>query len=62
MRNLATVLPLAPKLSGKSQCFYAIDGSIEMLKKSWISKNFNWNEKSYTFYEAETVSRLKEII
>ena len=62
MRNLATVLPLASKLSGKFQRFNAIDGSTEMLKKSWISKYFNWNKKSYTFYETEKVSRLKEII
>ena len=59
MRNLATISPLTSKLSGKFQCFNAIDGSIEMLKNSWISKNFNSNE---TFYEAQTASRLKQII
>ena len=40
MRNLATVLPLKSKLSGKFQRFNAIDGSIKMLKNSWISKSF----------------------
>ena len=38
MRNLATILPLKPKLSGKFQRFNAIDGSIKLLKKSWISE------------------------
>ena len=33
-RNLATILPLKLKLSGKFQSFNAIDGSIEMLKNS----------------------------
>ena len=32
-------------MSGKFQHFNAIDGSIEMLKYRWISKNFNSNEK-----------------
>ena len=45
MRNIATILPLKSKFSGKFQCFSAIDGSIEMLKNSWISKNLNQNEK-----------------
>ena len=31
-RNLATILPLKSKLSGKFQSFNAIDGSIKMLK------------------------------
>ena len=34
MTNLATILPLKSKLSGKFQRFNAIDGSIEMLKNS----------------------------
>ena len=38
MRNLATILPLKSKLSGKFERFNAIGGSIEMLKNSWISK------------------------
>ena len=46
MKNLATILSLKSKLSGKFQCFNAIEGSIKMLKNSWISKNFNENEKS----------------
>ena len=39
--NLATILPLKSKLSEKFQRFNVIDGNIEMLKNSWISKNFN---------------------
>ena len=41
LRNLARILPLKSKLSGKFQCFNAIDGGIKILKKSWIYKNFN---------------------
>ena len=41
MGNLARILPLKSKLPGKFQCFNAIDGSVEMLKNSWICKNFN---------------------
>ena len=41
MTNLAIILPWKSKLSGKFQRFNAIDESIEMLKSSWISKNFN---------------------
>ena len=37
MRNLDTVLPFKSKLSGKFQRSNAIDGSIKMLKNSWIS-------------------------
>ena len=37
--NLATILSLKSKLSGKFNCFNAIDVSIKMLKNSWISKN-----------------------
>ena len=44
MRNLAIILPLKFKLSGKFQYFNAINGSIEMLKNSWISKKFELNE------------------
>ena len=39
MKNLATILLLKSKLSGKFQRFNAIDRSIEMLKNSWILKN-----------------------
>ena len=39
--NLAKILHLKSKLSGKFQCFNAIDGSIEMLKNDWITKHFN---------------------
>ena len=40
-RNLATILPLKSKLPGKFQYFNTIDGSIETLKNSSISKNVN---------------------
>ena len=40
-RNLATILPLNSKLSGKFQPFNAINGCNEMLKNSWISEDFN---------------------
>ena len=39
MRNLATILLLMSKFSGKNQRFTAIDRSVEMLKNRWISKN-----------------------
>ena len=51
IRNLATILPFKSKLSGTFQRFNAIDRSIEMLKNSWIFKNFNWNEKLYLQYQ-----------
>ena len=41
LRNLARILPLKSKLSGKFQCFNAIIGSIKMLKNSSTYKNFN---------------------
>ena len=50
MRNLATILLLQSKLSGKFQCFNTIDRSIKILK------NFK------TFYETQTVSRFQEVI
>ena len=62
VRNLATTLPLKSKLSGKSQRFNAIDGSIEMLKNSWISKIWIKIKNCKTFYEAHTANHLKEII
>ena len=39
MKNVATILPLKSKSSGKFPCFNAIDRSIKMLKI------FNLNEK-----------------
>ena len=54
-RNLATILPLKFKLSGKFQRFNAINGSIQMLKNSPISKNFNYSVKFQTFYESQTM-------
>ena len=41
LRNLARILPLKSKLSGKFQCFNAVNGSIKILKNSSIYKNFN---------------------
>ena len=35
MKNLARILSLKSKLSGKFQCFNATDENIEMLKKSY---------------------------
>ena len=65
MRNLAIILPLTlkSKLSRKFQRFNAIDGSIEMLKNSWISKKFQlkWKIKK-EFHEAQKASKSKEII
>ena len=40
MRNLATVLPLKSKLSGKFQRFNVVNGSMEMLINSCISIKF----------------------
>ena len=62
MRNLATILPLKSKLSGKFHLFNAIDGRIEMLKNSWNSKNPFKMKYCTTFYEAQIASRLKKII
>ena len=39
--NLAAILPLKSRLSGKFQRFISIGGSIEMLEISWMSKNIN---------------------
>ena len=38
-KKYTTILTLKSKLSGKFQRFSAIDGSVEMLKNSWISNN-----------------------
>ena len=62
MRNLATILPLKFKLSGKFQRFNAIDGSIDILKNSRISKKSIKMKNCKTFYEAQTASRLKKTI
>ena len=45
MRNLAIILPLKSKLSGKFQRFNTVVESIEILKSSWTSKNCNKFEK-----------------
>ena len=41
MRYLAAILPLKSELSGKFLRFIAFNGSIKMLKYSWIFKNFS---------------------
>ena len=40
MKNIATILRLKSKLSAKFQRFSTIDGSIEILKNSWICQSF----------------------
>ena len=60
-KNLATILPLRSKLFGKFHCFNVIDGSIEMLKNSWISKNSNDIKSFKTFYESQILICMKEI-
>ena len=59
-KNLAAILPLKSKSSWKFQRFNAIDGSINKLKNSWISKNFNYCKmKNFkTFYESQTATCL----
>ena len=62
MRNLAIILPLKSKLSGKFQRFNAIDESIDMLKNVEFRKISVEMKNCKTFYETQTLSRLKEII
>ena len=61
-RNSAIVLPLKFNLSGKFQCFNAIDGSITMLKNSWISKISIEMKNFKTFCEFQTSLCRKGII
>ena len=61
-RNLATILPSKSILSGKFQRFNVRVAGTEMLKNSWIYKNFNQNEHFKNILQAQTASRLKEII
>ena len=61
LRNLAIILLLKSKLSGKFYRFNGIDESIEILKNSWISKNFIKVKNCKTFYETQTASHLKEV-
>ena len=62
MRNLATVLPLKSKLSGKLQRFIIM---VEV-SKNWKIVKFRKisikMKNCKTFYETQTASRLKEII
>ena len=55
MRNLATILPLKSELPAKLQHLNAIDGSIKMLKRSWISKKIRLKWKI-----AKHFTRLKQ--
>ena len=57
--NLATILPLKSKLSLKFQRLSANDGSIKMLKNSWISKNSVKMKNFTTFYEPHTTKLLR---
>ena len=50
MRNLAVILLLKTKLSGKFQRFNAINRSIEMLKNIWISKKFQLKWKIVKYF------------
>ena len=61
IRNLATILPLKSKLSGKLQCFNAIDGSIKCWKILEFIKISIKMKNCKTFYEAQTASCFKEV-
>ena len=58
MRNLATVLPLKSKLSGKFQRFNAVNGSMEMLISSWISKKIKLKWTIKTFKQSAALRKL----
>ena len=62
MRNVAPLLPLKSKLSGKFQRFNANNRSIEMPKIVEFSKISIKMKNCKTFCKVQTVSRLKETI
>ena len=62
LRNLATILPLKRKLSGKFQRFNAINRSIKMLKVIEFSKISVKMKNFKTFYKAQTADYLKKFI
>ena len=62
MRNLARILPLKCRSSGKFQCFNAIDGSIKMLNLVEFTKILIKIKNCKIFYEAQKTSRLNVII
>ena len=62
MTNLARILPLKCKSSGKFRCFNAIDGSIKMLNLVEFTKISIKMKNCKIFYEAQKTSRLNEII
>ena len=62
MRNVAPILPLKSKLSGKFQRFNAIYRSIEMLKIVEFSK-ISIKMKNYKiFCKSQTAKRLKKFV
>ena len=63
MRNLARILPLKSKLSGKFQRFSAIDGELLKCWKRVECPKISIKMKNCkTFCEAQTASRLMEIV
>ena len=62
MRNVALILPLKSKLSGKFQRFNAINRSIKMLKIVEFSKISIEMKSCKTFCKAQTANRLKKYI
>ena len=62
MRNLARILPLKPKLSGKFQRVNAIGGISKCWKIVEFPKISIKMKNCKTFCKAETTSRLNEII
>ena len=62
MRNVAPILPLKFKLSGKFQRFNAINRSIEMLKIVEFSKILIKMKNCKTFCKAQTANHLRKFI
>ena len=62
MRNSVAVLPLKSKLSWKFQHFNATDGSIKILRYSWISKNSIEIKKCKRFFETQVAIYFKEVM
>ena len=61
-RNLATILCFKSKLPEKFKCFIAVDGSMEILKNSWMSKNSIKMKNLKTIYVTKAKNHFKEII
>ena len=62
MRNVAKILPLKSKLSGKFQRFNAINRCIRILKLVEFSKISIKIKNCKTFFKAQTANRLKKFI